>query len=349
MELGTESGDYMYIQDVDLKLKEWAFSQRKNLPWEQKLNLTETRIIDWADHWDGQVYISFSGGLDSTVLLHFVRKVLGKDIPAVFCDTGLEYPELKEFVKTFDDVITIRPKKSYRQVIKEYGYPVASKEVAAKVRKLRHGNLSDKYRNYLMNGDGRGKFGKLSDCWKFLIDAPFDTSEQCCNVMKKQPFHKYQKQTGRYPFLGITQDEGYMRERQYERTGCNVFNKKDPISKPLGFWTRQDILSYIFINKLEIASVYGELVHDIKSGTFRTTKEQRTGCMFCAFGAHMEKCPNRFQRMAITHNQYWKYCMKSFDDGGIGLGSILDFLNVPYEPDVVLVGGRKKGYQQFIM
>ena len=147
----------MYIQDIDLKLKDWAFDQRKNLPYELKLALTEKRIREWYEYWGGDVYVSFSGGLDSTVLLHFVRKVLGNDIPAVFCDTGLEYPELKAFVKEHENVEIIRPKKNFRQVIKEYGYPVVSKETAAKVRKLRHGNLSEKYRNYLLHGDDRGK------------------------------------------------------------------------------------------------------------------------------------------------------------------------------------------------
>lgn len=38
---------------------------------------------------------------------------------------------------------------------------IASKETASKVSKLRHGNLSDRYRNYLLYGDERGKFGML--------------------------------------------------------------------------------------------------------------------------------------------------------------------------------------------
>ena len=143
----------MYIQDIDLILKDWAFAQRKGLHYESKLRLARKRIEDWYDYWDGDVYVSFSGGLDSTVLLHMVRDYLYNDIPAVFSNTGLEYPEIVEFVKTFDDVTIIKPEKSFRQVIKDYGYPIISKETAAKIRKLRHGNLCERYRNYLMNGD----------------------------------------------------------------------------------------------------------------------------------------------------------------------------------------------------
>lgn len=174
----------LYIQDIDLQLKSWEFAQRKNLPWELKQRLTQRRIKEWYNYWDGDVYISFSGGLDSTVLLHLVRKEL-ENIPAVFVDTGLEYPELKAFVQTFDNVTYLRPQMSYKSVIKKYGYPLISKETAAKIRKLRTGNLSPKYRNYLLYGDERGKFGKLADKWKFLLDAPFDISEKCCDIMKK--------------------------------------------------------------------------------------------------------------------------------------------------------------------
>lgn len=120
-------------------------------------------------------------------------------------------------------------------MIKVHGYPLISKETASKIRKLRHGNLSDRYREYLLHGDERGSFGKLAEKWKFLIDAPFDTSEECCYIMKKKPFAKYVRQTGRAPYIGITQDEGFRRQRKYNRTGCNVYDAEHPKSQPLGF------------------------------------------------------------------------------------------------------------------
>ncbi|MHC1750716.1 MAG: phosphoadenosine phosphosulfate reductase family protein [Cellulosilyticaceae bacterium] len=318
----------MYIQNADLKIQTYEFHQRKYLPWELKLHLTTRRIQEWYDNHDGMVYVSFSGGLDSTVLLHFVRSVLGDDIPAVFSNTGLEYPELVEFVKTFDNVTILRPEMPFTRVVKEYGYPVVSKETAMKVRKLRHGNLSDRYRNYLMNGDERGKLGKLADKWKILIDAPFDTSEKCCDIMKKKPFKKYHKETGEYPFIGTTQDEGMMRERKYNKTGCNVYDGSTPRSQPLGFWTKQDVLRYAVENNLKIASVYGAIEQD-SNGEYYTTGEQRTGCMFCGFGCHLEQCPNRFQRMAKTHPKQYQYCMDK-----LGLAGVLDYIGVDYRPEV---------------
>ena len=320
----------MYIQDIDLQLNDWQFSQRKNLPYELKLRLTKKRIEDWYSYYQSDVYISFSGGLDSTVLLHIIRNHLYNDIPAVFCDTKLEYPELVEFVKTFEYVEIIEPDMNFKKVILEYGYPIISKETAAKVRKLRHGDLSPKYRNYLLHGDERGKLGKLADKWKFLIDAPFDTSEKCCDIMKKKPFKKYHKKTGRYPFIGITQDEGFQRQRQYEKTGCNVYDANSPKSQPMGFWTHQDVLRYVVENKVEICSVYGEIKQDT-AGNYYTTGEQRTGCMFCAFGSHLEKEPNRFQRMEKTHPKLHNYCVRPVSQGGLGMAKILEYINVEWE------------------
>lgn len=73
--------------------------------------------------------VSFSGGKDSTVLLHIARQ-LYPNIPAVFSNTGLEYPEIQRFVKSFDLVDTVTPKMRFDQVISTYGYPLISKEVA---------------------------------------------------------------------------------------------------------------------------------------------------------------------------------------------------------------------------
>lgn len=321
----------MYIQEDSLKLNEWPFSQRKYLPYNIKLRLTKTRIREWHENWGGQVYLSYSGGLDSTVLLHLIRKVLGSSVPAVFCNTGLEFPEITSFARNASgEYREIRSEMNFKKVILTYGYPLISKEAAGKIRKLRHGNLFDRYRNYLLHGDERGKMGMLAKKWQFLIEAPFDTSDQCCDVMKKRPFHKYQKETGHVPYIGVTQDESFLRARQYARTGCNVYDAKAIKSQPLGFWTKQDILRYVCEEGIEICSVYGDIRQTAESGYF-LTGEQRTGCMFCAFGAHLEREPNRFQRMLANHPEQYQFCMRPVPDGGLGMKEILEYAGIPYK------------------
>ena len=107
------------------ELQQW-----QALPLNIKILMTKDRIRQWVNEYgeDG-VYVSFSGGKDSTVLLDIVRESY-PNIPAVFIDTGLEYPEIREFVKTFDNVTWVKPKYNFKKVIEKYGYPFISKEVS---------------------------------------------------------------------------------------------------------------------------------------------------------------------------------------------------------------------------
>ena len=111
------------------KMTNEQLKQLQALPLDIKIRKTEQRIREWYEHWEGGVYVSFSGGKDSTVLLDIVRR-LYPDVPAVFSDTGLEYPEIKEFVKTFPNVTIVRPKHSFKEILTKYGYPIISKEIA---------------------------------------------------------------------------------------------------------------------------------------------------------------------------------------------------------------------------
>ena len=108
-------------------------------PLERKIRVTQAKIIEWYHHYGGKVAVSFSGGKDSTVLLDLARRAF-PDIPAVFVDTGLEYPEIREFVKTVPNVTWLRPEMPFSKVISEYGYPVVSKDVARRVRYAKRGS-----------------------------------------------------------------------------------------------------------------------------------------------------------------------------------------------------------------
>jgi len=186
--------------------------QRQSLPLQAKILMTQRRIREWVDYWHDDVYLSFSGGKDSTVLKHIVDQMYD-NIPAVFVNTGLEYPEIQQFVREIKagkyecfnpDVEIVRPEMRFDEVLQNYGYPEDIIE------------------------------GQIN-----LID-----------------------------YLGC-----YEAEDTLETTGCT-----------------------------------------------------RTGCMFCMFGCHLEKEPNRFQRMKITHPKQYEYCMNQ-----LGLKEVLEYINVPYE------------------
>ena len=102
------------------------------MPLLAKELLTRSRIHEWQYYSGFGIetgVVSFSGGKDSTVLLHMCRK-LYPNIPAVFSNTGLEYPEIQSFVKKHDNVKIVRPKMQFSEVISTYGYPLIGKEVA---------------------------------------------------------------------------------------------------------------------------------------------------------------------------------------------------------------------------
>lgn len=312
------------------KEKKYTLEDLKEMqtwPLERKIQVTQTRLIEWYQHYDGKVYVSFSGGKDSTVLLDMARRIY-PDIEAVFIDTGLEYPEIREFVKTFDNVTWLKPKMNFRQVIEKYGYPLISKEQAAFIQECRTTN-SEKLRAIRLNGNKYGR-GKISKRWVSLIAAPFKISGKCCDVMKKSPAKQFEARVGRTAIIATMATESAQRASNWMMYGCNAFGKKRPTSQPMSFWTEQDVLLYLKRFNIPYASVYGEIVEDDK-GRLHTTGCTRTGCVFCAFGAHLEKEPNRFQRLKQSHPKLWEYCMKPWDEGGLGMKEVLESIDVKIE------------------
>lgn len=314
-------------------LSKIALRQKQELPLEGKIILTQQRIREWYDHWQGQVYVSFSGGKDSTVLKHLVETTSGvDDVPSVFVNTGLEYPEIRMFAQSQPNVITVRPEMRFDEVIQTYGYPVISKDVSRRIYYAKKGSEWAVLSIQGLNKDGtESKFKRTNYCQHaYLVDAPFGVSDYCCTVMKKRPAKQYEKETGRKPIIGVMACESKQRTDAYLKTGCNAYTASRSVSKPLSFWTEQDILEYIIKYDLDYCSVYGEIKRD-ESGMLYTTGLNRTGCMFCAYGAQREAAPNRFQRMKETHPRQHAYCMKSKEEGGLGLAEVLDYIGIDYE------------------
>lgn len=297
------------------------------LPLERKIGITQARIMEFYREYDGKVYVSFSGGKDSTVLLDLTRRLF-PDVEAVFLDTGLEYPEIREFVKMFDNVTWVKPEMNFKQVISKYGYPFPSKEQAAFIDEYKR-SKSEKLKSIRINGN-RFNRGKISKKWLSLIDAPFNVSDKCCDIMKKRPAEKYEKQSGLHPIIGTTTGESALRKSNWLKFGCNAFDSKRPSSRPISFWTEQDVLNYIKLNNINCASIYGEIIQKENLDELQFSGLQRTGCMFCMFGISQENEPNRFHKMSKTHPKLYNYCMKDRDEGGLGLSEVLEFAKIKH-------------------
>ena len=297
----------------------------QSLPLDIKVMKTKQRICEWINFYEENgVYVSFSGGKDSIVLLDLVRQV-NPNILGVYIDTGLEYPEIKQFVKSVENIQIIRPELSFKQVIEKYGYPMVSKQQAQYIHEYKH-TKSSYMKMRRMQGDSKGRF-KISEKYKYLVNAPFDISHKCCDKLKKEPIKKYEKDTGRVPFIGTHCDDSILRMQQYLKNGCNSFLSKRPMSKPLSFWKETDIIEYIKINELNYPSVYGEIVID-ENNNYKFSKLKGTGCIFCGFGVQLEKEPNRFQKLEKSHPQLYNYCMNK-----LGFKEVCDYMNIPYKND----------------
>ena len=309
-------------------LKKEELQILQNYPLDLKIEKSKLRIQEFVSQLgEENVYISFSGGKDSTVLLDIVRSIY-PSIESVFSNTGLEYPELVKFVNTKENVTTVRPKKSFKRVLEEEGYPVVSKKVSRAIRDLQNPtpqnvNIRNLYLTGITSKGYECPSRKLPKKWYKLIDAPFKVSEKCCDYLKKNPIKEYEKKSNKRPIIGTMASESNMREGEYLKTGCNSFTEGKEKCTPLGFWTEQDILKYIKDYDLNYASVYGDIV--LEDGMYKTTGEQRTGCIWCPLGAHLQAEPNRYQRLKETHPNLYDYCMNI-----LGMNKVLDYIGVKY-------------------
>lgn len=212
----------------------------------------------------------------------------------------------------------IRPKMTPRQVWSQYGFPLVSKQVSERIHDVRINPNSNRAKKCL--GDG---FFSIPQKWRFLNNRPYETSDMCCTKLKKEPMHKFEKESGRSPIIGVMASESLQRERKYIHDGsCNVFAEQGrSYSFPLVIWTESDIWSYIHKYNLEIAEIYNKGL-------------DRTGCMGCGYGA-CRKDDIRFAILLKTHPKCYDMVMNYTNNGVPFREALRDVLAVNglYLPD----------------
>lgn len=228
-------------------------------------------------------YVSFSGGKDSTVLHYLVDMALpGNGIPRVFCNTGIEYVKIVEFVKSMAEKDSrfqmIFPKKNIRKTLEEVGYPFKSKEHSEKLKEFRKRGYLPKYMERYITGMNRDGTATSFKCPKVLLhqfsmDYPLKVSELCCDEMKKKPFKQWMKENGKT--IAIT---GMKKEEGGTRLQLNCITNKGTKFHPLAVVSEEFEDWFIDKYSIRLCELY-----------YPPFNFKRTGCKGCPFSLELQK------------------------------------------------------------
>lgn len=358
------------------------FMVKEKQPYSFKRKYAAIRAREFVSECDkrGLNYHVSIGGLDSIVLFLFLRSIgiyapgisvsylEDRSIQQVHTALGLE--KLQSAAREVrPDGTVIRWAKP--QIIQEFGFPVLSKEIAAKIELLQNPTEKNKtVRHAIITGE-TGEYGgwqtdsrmKMSQQWLELFGGyenetegvnykipPFKVSSKCCYYLKEKPCDDWAKEHNSVPFLGLMASEGGRRAKSLRLHGCNYFGASVTRSAPFAIFSRQDLLTLALEMdewyqanwqkfsdkhlKTIVPEIYGEIVRD-PDGTLRTTKAQRTGCSMCGFGIHMENRPHRFDHLRERNYKEWDFWMNKVctDENGnkYGWGRVLDYIGVGWE------------------
>lgn len=329
------------MTDKQFKLNQ--LRQYQSMSLKSKIRLSEMRIRQAYDHFDGQMYIAISGK-DSCAGANLVWNMFQK-CPAVFVDTGNELESVKEniyeLIKAGRPIEIIKPAGVFWDIVKKDGWPILSKQICMGINRFVNTKSFTQKRLRAFGGinptSGKKQQRTVPKKFHYILRAvlrkELKVTTKCCGELKIKPFKKYEKRTGRHPFIFTMATDSMTRKESYLKNGCNAFGQGVGESRPLMFWLEQDILQYIRENHVRIAKAYGEkrgkvwyMQEQNEDGTYRMCGDDRTGCKFCLFGIHMEKGENRIQRLARVEPESYQ---EFIDHGG---DKVMDFLGLDWKP-----------------
>ena len=255
---------------------------------------------------ENNAYISFSGGKDSTILHYLIDMALPNNkIPRVYANTGIEYKMVREYVKelakTDDRIVILNQTRNIKQTLEKYGYPFKSKEHSDRVNQFNKGNLSNYVLKYISGYDKNNDKISFTRCpnnllYQFSGNIKYNYSRECCNKLKKDLLHKYEKYFNKFiSITGIRSDEGGQRISSQclsRRNNRTLFN---PLVIVSDLWEDD----FIKQNKIRLCDLY-----------YPPYNFKRTGCKGCPYNLELQKdldimrelLPNEYKQCEIL----WK-------------------------------------------
>lgn len=240
-------------------------------------------------------YISFSGGKDSTILHYLVDEALpNNQIPRVFINTGIEYNDIlkhiKELAKQDNRIIIYNANVNIKKMLNEVGYPFKSKEHSKKLGIYQRNGKTEAIERYLtgkqFNGiDSKFKCPKCLE-YQFKEDFAIKISDKCCNKLKKEAAHRYEKESGKsIAIIGLRISEGGQRANHTE---CVVFDSSNKLKKfkPLNPCNDDFCEWYIKTRSIKLCKLY-----------YPPFNFNRTGCKGCPFAIDLAEQLEVMQRL----------------------------------------------------
>ena len=346
-----------------------SFQVKQKLPYEFKVKYAAVRAWEFINECGKRnlnCHVSV-GGLDSITLFLFLKSI-GIDAPGISA-SHLEDKSIQKIHRQLG-IEPLKPLMKEKgtewvpdqywtksEIIQSFGFPVLSKEIAAKIETLQNPTSQNAtVRHAIITGE-TGEYGgfrkgtrmKMAQKWLNLFAggeneregvsyqcAPFKVSSKCCYYLKEKPCVDWAKQHNSAPFLGLMASEGGRREKSLMINGCNYFGKSSIRSAPFAIFHRQDLLQLALDLQVPVPEIYGEIIRE-PDGTLRTTKAQRTGCSMCGFGIHLEKRPHRFDVLYEANPKEWDFwmnrCCTDEDGNAFGWGKVLDYIGVHWTPE----------------
>ena len=243
-------------------------------------------------------YLSYSGGKDSHFLYWFIKEYLHRDdIKIVGINTYMEHPEIRERIMKNSDVVLL-PAMKPMEIKEKYGIPCFSKIQDEYISRYQRGSRAKSTLDFI-EGNNSTKF-KLNKTAKELLkqNKLHKISNKCCKVLKKDTAHKFQKESGLKPILGVREDESALRKSKYK----SCFTKNGTFT-PIHDLSNELLEKIIKKYNIEVPEVYNHI--------------SRTGCMGCPYGSFKHRTE---KELALINENQKKFVCEYFKESYEVLG-----------------------------
>lgn len=312
------------LKEIEKKLDERLLSPLDLLEKEAK-EILEKSVTTNA-------VLSFSGGADSTVMHHIIQKF---DIPIkeIFINSSIENKYNKEIIKkvTKDyDVVHKAKSRSYKEIVYNFGFPIANKIFSEKCYRLRNKRLSinnvvDKFRlitgssPYNIKANNISLYNLEAKFWYLALNYPIQS--YCCSVLKKQPANKL----NRHNIIGIMSSDSMERRKAIKK---NFHGKYFPLQS----WTKKDIFKYSERENIKLSKIYQDRDIEINNEKITLCGASGSGCPACDFGQNDnhyiikngEKIKTtKFHKLKLEFPKLYDYSMKMKHKSGISFEEVI--------------------------